>query len=158
VRAVRYTSWAQKSCARARDSLVIKLYHKLACLWTSGAACFCNEQNFYPEPAMTVAIGNQSCSNVVIDEAGPLRRFTCSAPKGPGIGDVQLRVRVDNGGTATNRFLYDPPSISSVSPSPCQSNATCLVTITGLNLGLRNPATAPDPVVYIGKCTVRQTR
>ena len=100
---------------------------------------------------MNVTIGAQPCSSVTVLALDTLSAFTCIAPAGPGLGDVQLRVRVDGGGSATTRFLYDPPHVLSISPNPCQSNASCLVTIVGTNLGRRDPATAPDPVVLIGE-------
>jgi hypothetical protein len=105
-------------------------------------------QNFYPGSAMTVTIGNKPCDAVSVVAPDTLTSFTCYAPSEPGVEDVQLRVRVDNGGSATTRFLYDPPHIASVSPNPCQSNASCPVTIKGTNLGL---ATAPSTLVFIGE-------
>lgn len=106
---------------------------------------------------MNVTIGSQSCGSVTMSDLDTLSAFTCIVPPGPGLGDVQLRVRVDNGGSATTRFLYDPPHVVSVSPNPCQSNASCLVTLMGTNLGRRDPATAPNPVVLIGQCVWSST-
>jgi hypothetical protein len=99
---------------------------------------------------MNVTIGNQSCSAVTITDPVSLTSFSCVAPPGPGIGDVQLRVVVQSGGVASTPFLYDAPRVTRVSPSPCHSNTTCVVSIEGTNLGLKNPVMAPDPVIYIG--------
>ena len=108
-------------------------------------------QNFFPGSAMNVTIGNQSCDSVSFSALDTLSAFTCSAPPGPGLENVQLRVRVDNAGSASFRFMYDPPRVSAISPNPCPSNTSVIVTIAGANLGRRDPATAPDPVVFIGR-------
>jgi hypothetical protein len=104
---------------------------------------------------MNVTIGNKPCDAVTVIAPDTLTSFTCYAPSEPGVEDVQLRVRVDSGGSATTRFLYEPPHIAFVSPNPCQSNASCSVTITGTNLGL---ATAPSTLVFIGELCLERNR
>ncbi len=115
------------------------------------APCLSVLQNFYPGAVMTVTLGNLSCSNVTITAPDTLTAFTCIAPPALSPGDVHLRVWVSGGASpAVTRLPYDPPDVMSISPSPCQSNASCPVTITGTNLGLRGADTGLESTVFIG--------
>lgn len=105
-------------------------------------------QNFFPG-ATQVLIDQQLCTNVTL----PTEDFdtlTCIAPPGPGNNSTQLQVVVANSTSAGFRFQYDPPVVARVAPSLCPSNASCLLTISGSNLGLRNAVVLPSLVVYVG--------
>ena len=99
---------------------------------------------------MTVTIGGQPCSGVTVTDALALTQFVCTAPTGPGVGDVRLQVTVADSGNASTPFLYSAPAVTGVSPSPCNAEATCPLVLTGSNLGLKNSITSPEPVVTLG--------
>jgi hypothetical protein len=111
-------------------------------------------QNFYPD-ATSVSIGGASCTGVEVMDTDSLGTLRCVAPMGPGIGDVHLRVSVAGAGNASVPFLYTAPLVTGVtvdgaSVAVCAADANVVIQVTGTNLGLRNSATSPDPVVYIG--------
>ncbi len=99
---------------------------------------------------MNVTIGGQLCPIVEVTDEG-LTTLRCTAPSGPGVGDVALSVTVAGSGTGSFGFQYDAPSVSWVLGSPCDAETACAVDTVGSNLGLENAATSPDPVVLIGK-------
>lgn len=88
-------------------------------------------QNFFHSPAMAVTIGGQPCANVTVTDVVGLGEFTCRAPPGPGAGVVQLRVSIDSSGSATTRFLYDPPDVTSVVGAPCDATLPCPLQVRG---------------------------
>jgi hypothetical protein len=115
----------------------------------SGAIFVCvTPQNFYPG-STAVTIGESACTNVVHSPGLGFQTVTCWAPSGPGIGDVFLWVTVGTR-AASIPFLYDPPSVSSVGVVAVAADANVMITVLGSNLGLKNSASSPDPVVYIG--------
>lgn len=109
--------------------------------------CCC--QNFFPG-VTTVAIGGVLCTDLQLTDDLDLGALRCSAPPGPGIGDVHLRVTVTGGGIASVPFLYAAPSVTAVSVAACPADVNFQIQVTGANIGLRNSATSPDPVVYVG--------
>jgi hypothetical protein len=114
-------------------------------------------QNFYPG-ATTVTIGSQSCSNVVVTDTSGLGTLQCTAPPGPGFGDVQLRVSVVGGGNASTPFLYTAPAITGLSVVACAAETNEPIRLTGTNFGLTNGTTSPEPVVYIGNKSCTELR
>jgi hypothetical protein len=107
------------------------------------------QQNFYPG-LTSVTIGDVPCTSVQLTDSVSLGSLQCTAPSGPGIGDVRLRVDVVGGGNASTPFLYDAPAVTGVSMAAAPADNNVVIRVTGTNLGLRNSATSPDPVVYIG--------
>jgi hypothetical protein len=106
-------------------------------------------QNFFPGQT-AVTIGALPCTNVAVTDAARHTALTCTAPKGPGFGNVQLRVTVTGGGNASVPFLYTPPSVAGVHVAAVAADSNENIVVTGSNLGLRNSGTSPDPVVYLG--------
>jgi hypothetical protein len=106
-------------------------------------------QNFYLG-ATSVTIGAAPCTSVEVTDGMGLGSLSCTAPSGPGIGDVRLQVAVAGGGNASVPFLYEAPSVMAVNLAACAADANVAILVYGTNLGLRNSATSPDPVVYIG--------
>jgi hypothetical protein len=112
--------------------------------------CVCvSLQNFYPG-LTTITIGDVPCTGVQLIDSVGLGALRCTAPSGPGIGDVRLRVDVVDGGNASTPFLYDAPAVTGVNVAACAADTNVVIHVSGTNLGLRNSATSPDPVVYIG--------
>jgi hypothetical protein len=93
---------------------------------------------------MTVAIGTQPCTGVLVTDNVTLGVLECSAPPGPGIGTVQLAVSVQGSGSGTYRFLYAPPHVARVMESPGDAESTFNIQVRGPGLasGLRAPASA----------------
>lgn len=106
-------------------------------------------QNFYPG-ATTVTIGEALCSNVVIEDGLAFGVLRCTAPPGPGIGNVQLTVMVAGYYNASVPFMYMLPAVTGVSLTVCAADAAVVIKVSGTNLGRRNSASSPDPVVFIG--------
>jgi hypothetical protein len=106
-------------------------------------------QNFFPG-ATSVTIGDTPCDAVVVTDSLGLGTLRCTAPSGPGIGDVSLRVIVVDGGTASVPFLYTAPTVTRLSVAACAADSNVLIQVHGTNLGVRNSLTSPDPVVFIG--------
>jgi hypothetical protein len=97
-----------------------------------------------------VTIGGSPCSNAAVTDTTGFGVLLCTAPPGPGVGDVQLRVSVAGGGNASVPFLYAAPTVNRLSVVACAADADVKVQVHGSNLGLRNSASSPEPVVYIG--------
>jgi hypothetical protein len=74
---------------------------------------------------MAVTIGTRPCGDVVVTDSANYSQLMCVAPAGPGIGITQLRVSIDGSGSASTRFLYDPPRVTAVLGSPCDTAAQC---------------------------------
>ena len=87
----------------------------------------CGLQNFFTGADMVVWIGDQPCTSVTVN-ATSLASATCTAPPGPGRGDVQLRVNV-SGAVASTGFAYDSPRGVSVQPVLCDAEATCTLQV-----------------------------
>ena len=87
-------------------------------------------QNFFPSADMEVTIGNLSCSVVTVTDLVGLSTLTCTAPPGPGFGNVQLQVSMLGSGYGSYRFWYNPPVVNSVSVSPCNAEAACPIEVT----------------------------
>jgi hypothetical protein len=114
------------------------------CLFLSRSA-----QNFFPG-ATSATIGDTPCDDVVVTDSVGLGVLRCTAPSGPGIGDVRLQVTVAGGGNASVPFLYAAPAVTRLSVVACAADGNVVIQVHGTNLGLRNSLTSPDPVVYIG--------
>jgi hypothetical protein len=80
---------------------------------------------------MTVDIGEQSCGSVAVTDEVGLTEATCTAPGGPGQGSLNVTVTVSGKTGSHPDFLYDPPSIAYVQPSPCDALVTCTVLVCG---------------------------
>ncbi len=81
--------------------------------------------------------------------------LSCSAPSGPGFGDVRLAVTVAGSANASEPFLYTAPevtdvSVLGVSVVACAADENVDIVVSGTNIGQKGLATSPDPVVYIG--------
>ncbi len=85
---------------------------------------------------------------MVVSDA--LDHVQCAAPIGPGIGDVRLVVTVTGTGNTSVPFLYTAPAVTGVNVAACAADTTAVIQVTGTNLGVRNSAVSPDPVVYLG--------
>jgi hypothetical protein len=112
-------------------------------------------QNFFPG-ATSATIGGTPCDDVVVTDSVGLGVLRCTAPPGPGIGDVQLQVTVTGGGNASVPFLYTAPAVTRLSVVACAADGNVVIQVHGTNLGLRNSLTSPDPVVYIGDSVCSQ--
>jgi hypothetical protein len=86
---------------------------------------------------------------VVIADTSGLGALQCTAPSGPGFGDVQLRVSVAGGGNVSVPFLYTAPAITGLSVVACAAEINQMIQVFGTNLGSFT-GTSPKPVVYIG--------
>ncbi len=95
----------------------------------------------------TVTIGGAACTGAVVTDSVGHGAVVCTAPSGPGSGDVRLQVSVAGSGNASVPFLYTPPQVTGLSVAVCPADVNFGVRVLGTNLGRR---TGPDPVVYIG--------
>jgi hypothetical protein len=75
---------------------------------------------------MTVIIGNQFCTNVVVSL---YRNLSCTAPPGPGIGDVRLVVTTTGSGSGSEPFAYNPPVVLAVVGTPCDAELSCSIQV-----------------------------
>ena len=105
-------------------------------------------QNFYPG-VTTVTIGDVPCTGVQLTDNTTLGSLRCTAPPGPGNGNIFLRVAVADGGNASTPFLYDAPTVTGVNVAAAPAEATVVIQVTGTNIGPRSSVNSPDPVVYI---------
>lgn len=93
-------------------------------------------QNFYPGSVMTVTVGNQSCSNVSDVTYTSLR---CTAPPGPGFGDVQLVVTVVGSGAGGFPLHYNAPVVLALAGSPCDADVACPLQVRAQVFVVREP-------------------
>lgn len=84
-----------------------------------------DSQNFYGDAVVT--IGGSMCGPVVVDPS--FGSIYCTAPSG--YGDGMLTVNVSGLVTSTP-FAYDPPSITSVWPSPIDAMSSSTVVKVGV--------------------------
>jgi hypothetical protein len=109
-------------------------------------------QNFFPHPNLIVTIGNVTCGSLEVTDLSSFTTAQCVAPtlRGSSPGESQLVVFMPGSGSASQRFAYNPPVVSTVSGSPCTVGTACPIMIVGSDLGLRDALAGPNTQVFVG--------
>ena len=105
-----------------------------------GATVTLTGKNFGPSGLGTATLGGRACTPT--SNGWTHTQIACALPAGQGVGLVYMVSRASEDATLTSPvFNYNPPTLTSISPSSVPTAGAIPITLTGTNFGLLGSAT-----------------
>lgn len=108
---------------------------------TGGGRLFIDGSFLGSEQTTTVTVGGRVCEILEFTDLGvvgvePLGRITCSIPAGQGANQEIVVRNLDLSSEPPMFYDYDPPVITSMTPTEGNTDGSTVITVTGQNFGL----------------------